>query len=206
MVRSVPVPSSSVKFSSFLDFLTASACLDLHGAEVALGEGIKVDELLKQRLDGNLGIINRGLKRLDEGARGVAGLGGLGSSGTGLETLLGLHVREQQHVADGSLVGEQHDHAVDTDADATRGRHTVLEGTHVILVVLHGLIVAAGLLGHLGSEALGLVDRVVELGERVRVLVTGDDQLKAVGQARIILKALGKRANLDGGNRTRRWG
>ena len=35
------------------------ACLDLHGAEVALGEGIKVDELLKQRLNGNLGIINR---------------------------------------------------------------------------------------------------------------------------------------------------
>ena len=28
--------------------------------------------------------------------------------------------------------------------------------------------------------------------------MTGDDQLKAVGQARIILKALGKRANLDG--------
>ena len=107
-------------------------------------------------------------------------------------------MREQQHVADGSLVGEQHDHAVDTDADAARGRHTVLEGAHVILVVLHGLVVAAGLLGHLGSEALGLIDRVVELGERVRVLVAGDDQLKAMGQARVILKALGKRANLDG--------
>ena len=107
-------------------------------------------------------------------------------------------MREQQHVANGSLVSEQHDHAVDTDADAARGRHTVLEGAHVILVVLHGLVVAAGLLGHLGGEALGLVDRVVEFGERVRVLVAGDDQLKAMGQARVILKALGKRANLDG--------
>ena len=107
-------------------------------------------------------------------------------------------MREQQHVADGSLVGEQHDHAVDADADAARRRHTVLEGAHVVLVVLHGLVVTAGLLGHLSGKALGLVDRVVELGERVGVLVTGNNQLKAVRQARVVLKALGKRADLDG--------
>ena len=107
-------------------------------------------------------------------------------------------MREQQDVANGGLVGEQHDHAVDTDANAARGRHTVLEGAHVVLVVLHGLVVAAGLLSHLGSKALGLVDRVVELGECVGVLVAGDDQLKAVRQARIVLKTLGKRADLDG--------
>lgn len=107
-------------------------------------------------------------------------------------------MREQQDVANGSLVGEQHDHAVDADADAARGRHTVLEGAHVVLVVLHSLVVAAGLLGHLGGKALGLVDRVVELGECVGVLVAGDDQLKAVRQARIVLKTLGKRADLDG--------
>ena len=97
-----------------------------------------------------------------------------------------------------ALVGEQHDHAVDTDADAARGRHAVLEGAHVVLVVLHGLVVTASLLGHLSGKALGLVDRVVELGERVSVLVTGDNQLKAVRQTRVVLKTLGKRADLDG--------
>ena len=56
------------KVQQLLGLLDGLACLDLHGAEVALGEGIKVDELLKQWLDGNLGIINRGLERLDEGA------------------------------------------------------------------------------------------------------------------------------------------
>ncbi len=90
------------KVQQLLGLLDGLACLDLHGAEVALGEGIEVDELLEQRLNGDLGVIERGLKRLNERARGVAGLGSLGGSGTGLETLLGLHVREQQHVANRS--------------------------------------------------------------------------------------------------------
>ena len=107
-------------------------------------------------------------------------------------------MREQQDVADRSLVSKQHDHAVDTNANAARGRHTVLEGAHVVLVILHSLIVAAGLLGHLGSKALSLVDRVVELGECVGVLVAGDDQLKAVSQTRVVLKTLSERADLDG--------
>ena len=164
-----------------MDFLTASHALTFTARKSLLEKVSKVDELLKQRLNGDLGVIERGLKRLNERARGVAGLGSLGGSGTGLETLLGLHVREQQHVADRSLVGKQHDHAVDTNANAARGRHTVLEGAHVVLVILHGLIVAAGLLGHLGGKALGLVNRVVELGERVGVLVAGDNQLKSGG-------------------------
>ncbi len=81
------------KVQQLLGLLDGLACLDLHSAEIALGEGIKVDELLKQRLNGDLGVIERGLKRLNERACSVAGLGSLGGSGTGLETLLGLHVR-----------------------------------------------------------------------------------------------------------------
>ena len=177
------------------------AVLDLHGAEVALGKGVEVDEILEQRLDDHLGVVVRGLHGREERARGTRGLGhlgGLGSSGTGLGTLLGLHVREQQDVADGRGVGEQHDHAVDADADATRGRHAVLERAHVVLVVLHGLVVAAGLLLHLRGEALGLIDRVIELGERVGVLVRGDEELEAVREARVVLVTLGQRGNLDG--------
>ena len=50
------------------------------------------------------------------------------------------HRGEQQHVADGGAVGEEHDHAVDAPADATCGRHAVLECAHVVVVVLHGLV------------------------------------------------------------------
>ena len=107
-------------------------------------------------------------------------------------------MREEQHVADGGLVAEEHDHAVDAVADAARGRHAVLERAHVVVVVLHGLVVAGGLGLDLRGEAALLVDGVVELGERVGVLVAGDDQLEAVGQARVVVLALGERAHLDG--------
>ena len=176
------------------------AVLDLDRAEIALGKGVEVHEVLEQRLDDDLGVVERGLGGRDERARGAGGLGvlsGLRGGGTALGALLGLHVREQQDVADGGGVGEQHDHAVDADADATRGGHAVLERAHVVLVVLHGLVVATGLLGHLRSEALGLVDRVVQLGERVGVLVAGDHEFKAVREARVLLVALGERRDLD---------
>ena len=45
------------------------------------------------------------------------------------------HVREQEHVADGFRIGEQHDQTVDADAHAARRRHAVLERAHVVGVV-----------------------------------------------------------------------
>ena len=107
-------------------------------------------------------------------------------------------MREQQDVTDARGVGEQHDHAVHANANAACGRHAVLKGTHIVLIVLHGLVVAGKLLFHLLAEALCLVDWIVELGEGVGVLMTGNDQLKAMRQARIVLKTLGERADLDG--------
>lgn len=62
------------KVQQLLGLPDGLARLNLHGAEIALGEGIEVDELLEQRLNGDLGVIERGLERLDERAFGVAGL------------------------------------------------------------------------------------------------------------------------------------
>ena len=106
-------------------------------------------------------------------------------------------MREQEHIANRGLVGEQHDHAVDADADATRRGHAVFERTDVVGVVFHGLFVAVALGFHLGGEAALLVDRVVEFGEGVGVFVAGDHELEAVGEARVARLALGERRDLD---------
>ena len=46
-----------------------------------------------------------------------------------------LHCREQQDVADGSGVGEEHDQTVDAHAHAARGRHAVLERVDEVLEI-----------------------------------------------------------------------
>ena len=58
-----------------------------------------------------------------------------------------LHGGEQQNVADGLAVGQQHGHAVDAEADAARGGHAQLEGVEEVLV---GGKMA--LKGHLGDD------------------------------------------------------
>ena len=141
-----------------------------------------------------LGVVGQ---RVHGGGGIVGGLGQLGGN-VGAGDDLGLHLREEKDVADGRGVAEQHDHAVDAVADAARGGHAVLEGAHVVVVVAHGLIVAEALGRDLLGKAAGLVDGVVELGEGVGVLVAADDQLKAVGQARVVVLALGEGADLLG--------
>ena len=78
-----------------------------------------------------------------------------------------LHRGEEQHIADGSIVGHQHDHAVDADAQAACGRHAVLEGVDVVLVHLGGHDTLSVAQLDLLLKTLALVDGVVEFGESV---------------------------------------
>ena len=181
-----------------LRLLHGLARLHLHHAEIVLAEGFEIDEFLKQRLDGNLRVVDGRNHRADKRACRSGILRLFGGLRAALRTSLGLHVREQQHVANARGVGEQHDHAVDADANAARGRHAIFQGAHIVFVIFHGLIVAAGLFDHLGGKALGLVNRVVKLGERVGVFVASNNELKAMRETRIVFIALGKRRNLDG--------
>ena len=100
----------------------------------------------------------------------------------------GLHRREQQHIADGGAVGEQHHQTVHAEAQTARGRQAVLQCVDV--VVVH-LCLALGLqrlaLGHLTLEAALLVDGVVQLAEGVAVLGAVDEILKALGEGGIIV-------------------
>ena len=110
----------------------------------------------------------------------------------------GAQVREEQHVADGRGVGEQHDEAV--DADAHRRPHGGMPYSmraQVVLVVAHRLLVAARLRRHLRREALALVDGVDQLGERVGQLAPGDDELEALGQLRLARLLARQRRGLE---------
>ncbi len=94
--------------------------------------------------------------------------------------LLRTHEREEDDVADGFGVGEEHGEAVDADAFACGGGQAVAEGADVVLVHVHGFLVAAILFGHLGFEARALVVGVVELGEGVADLEAADVELEAL--------------------------
>ncbi len=109
----------------------------------------------------------------------------------------GPHVREQQHIADGLGIGQEHDQTIDAHAHAACGRHAVFERADVVAVVFHSLVVAAGLRLHLGCEPLFLIDRVIELVERVRVLMAADEEFEAIGELGIVGKLLRKGRDLE---------
>src|SRR5690242_15103471 len=111
--------------------------------------------------------------------------------------LAALQEREEDDVADGGRVGEEHGDPVDADALARGGRHAVLEGAHEVLVERHRLLVAGRLGLHLRLEAGALVHRVVELAEGVRELHPGHEQLEPVDEARVGVAPPRERARLE---------
>ena len=77
-----------------------------------------------------------------------------------------LHRGEQQHIADGGAVGEQHHQTVHAEAQTARGGQAVLQCVHVVVVHLCLAVGLDGLtLGHLTLKAALLVDGVVQLAE-----------------------------------------
>ena len=77
-----------------------------------------------------------------------------------------LHRGEQQHIADGRRIGEQHHHAVHTESQPARGRQPVFQRGDEILI--HFRVDALGLAQrHLLFKALALVDGVVQFREGV---------------------------------------
>lgn len=98
---------------------------------------------------------------------------------------LRLHVREEDDVADGVFAGEEHDHAVDADAEAGAGGHAVFERAEEVFVHDHRFVVAALAEAGLLFEAFALDDRVVQLGEAVAHLLAADDQLEALDEPRL---------------------
>ena len=142
---------------------------DFDGAEIALTEGVEVDHVLEEGFD---------LYACEIDGLGLLGLRCLGFLFLPRAWLVEwLHGWEQQHIADGFGIGEEHDHAVDTDAEAAGWWQAVFEGVDVVGVHWMGFVVAFALGFDLFFEALALVDWVVELAECVGVLTTDDEEL-----------------------------
>src|SRR5436309_11476763 len=110
----------------------------------------------------------------------------------GLATSVSLpHQRKQDHVANRRAVGQEHDQAIDPYPLAGRGRQAVLEGMDVIVVHFVRLEVAAPAVPPLRLEAAPLLDRIVQLAERVRDFEAADVELEPldrVGIARFLLR------------------
>src|SRR3954452_8237362 len=100
-----------------------------------------------------------------------------------------LHLRpevwEEDHVTNRLRTREQHHQAIDADAQPTSRRHAVLERAHVVVVESLCLVVTERLEARLRLEAAALVDRIVELAERVGELAAADDQLEALRERRV---------------------
>jgi hypothetical protein len=83
--------------------------------------------------------------------------------------LLWLHGGESQHLSDAVVVGQEHDHAVNTHTPATGGWQRVLKSTAESLINHLGLIVTLGLLVGLLLESQALLSGDVQLGVTIEV-------------------------------------
>src|SRR5580765_1821638 len=98
--------------------------------------------------------------------------------------LFGPQGREQDDISDGGRISQEHDEPIDANSQATGGRQPVFEGTEVVLVDRHRLLVAGGAGGALRLEPCPLDVRVDELAERVAELASRDDALEPLDEAR----------------------
>lgn len=94
-------------------------------------------------------------------------------------------------------VGEQHHHAVDTDAQTGGRRQAVLQRGDVVFVVEHRFVVAGVFGVHLIGKALCLVFGVVQLGEAVADFTAADEELEAVGDFRVNVVAARQRRHFS---------
>ena len=61
----------------------------------------------------------------------------------------------------------------------------MLQGGDVILIEMHGLLIASLLFLDLLAEAFRLIFRVVQLGKSIGDLPSADKELKAIGDVRV---------------------
>ena len=107
-------------------------------------------------------------------------------------------MREKQDVANARAICKKHDQSVDADTFSCGGRQPVLERADVVGVVVHRFFVARGFRFRLLLEARRLVLGVVELGETIGDLASGDVELEAVGDLRMRVVASRERRYLGG--------
>ena len=79
------------------------------------------------------------------------------------------------------LIGEQHHKSVNTDTEPTCRGQPILKRPDVILIDWVSLVVTGIARRSLGLESRTLIERIVQLRERVRVFCASDKELKPFG-------------------------
>jgi hypothetical protein len=130
--------------------------------------------------------LTNALNRLGGDIRDLSSLGLRG-------VVIVLHEWEGESLLDAVVVGEEHDHAVDTHTPATSGGKTVLHGSEESLVHDLGLVVTLCLLCGLLLEAETLVEGIVQLGVGVDNLLLADKGLEPLTETGVLTVVLGER-------------
>ena len=107
-------------------------------------------------------------------------------------------MRKQDHVTDGCLVGKKHDQPINADPFSGRRRHAVFQRAQKIFVHIVGFLVTGFPLSDLRLKTLALIEWIIQLGEGVGDLPSGNIKLEPVGQRRVRILATGQRGDLNG--------
>src|SRR5579884_3210015 len=102
-----------------------------------------------------------GHRAIGSSVRRVVRVGGL------FAFLFGSQEREENNVANGVGVGEEHGHAIDANANAPGGWEPKRQRANVVLVHLMGFFVAALAFAQLLFEAAALLHGIVKLAEAI---------------------------------------
>jgi hypothetical protein len=89
-----------------------------------------------------------------------------------------LHGREQQDVPDRRGTRQEHDEAVDADAQSPRGRQAVHQRIDEVFVHHAGFQVTVRPFFHLFHKAFPLVDRIIQFRKAVAQLAAIDESLR----------------------------
>eukprot|EP00043_Microstomoeca_roanoka_P005695 m.57371 g.57371 ORF g.57371 m.57371 type:complete len:452 (-) comp13076_c0_seq1:1275-2630(-) len=108
----------------------------------------------------------------------------LASQLIGFVGILGLHGREQEHLLDVVVIGEEHGHAIQSHAPTSCGWKTVLKGLDKHLVYNLSLLITHGLVLGLLLEALALNLWVVQLCVSIAHLLSAHKELETLCQTR----------------------
>ena len=98
---------------------------------------------------------------------------------------LRFHLREQQHILYRRTIGQEHTKPVYPYTHSRGWGHTVLQGTHEVVINKHGLIIPSFLKCQLIFETIQLIDRVIQLRVSVSNLLTIHEQLETFRQSGI---------------------
>src|SRR5207245_2716592 len=92
---------------------------------------------------------------------------------------------KQNYVADVRRTRQIHEESIDTNAHSSHGRHSVFHCAQIILVYPGCFHISRRFQPRLRLETTSLIERVIELAERVRHLFSICEKLEALGELRV---------------------